>query len=76
MVDKAQLAQHDNESDSMYIAYHGVVYDVSACPHWRSGLHQDQHFPGQDLSGELGNAPHGEEVFRHPTIVVVGKLEP
>ena len=69
-----QLAQHDSDADTFYIAYKGLIYDVSACPHWRTGLHQNEHFPGQDLTAELPNAPHGEEVFRHPSIKVIGPL--
>jgi predicted heme/steroid binding protein len=57
------------------IAYHGIVYDVSDCPKWRSDLHEQLHFPGQDLTGELSDAPHQEEVFSRPCVKVVGKLE-
>ena len=57
------------------IAYHGIVYDVSDCPKWRSDLHEQLHFPGQDLTGELPDAPHQEEVFSRPCVKVVGKLE-
>jgi predicted heme/steroid binding protein len=73
-MDLRQLAQHDSDADTFYIAYNGVVYDVTACPHWRTGLHQNQHFPGQDLTGELPQAPHGDEVFKHPAIKVIENL--
>lgn len=58
-----------------YIAYKGVVYDVTDCPKWRGDLHEDLHFPGQDLSSELGEAPHAEDVFRRPCVKIVGRLE-
>ena len=58
------------------IAYRGVVYDVSDCPKWRTDLHEQLHFPGQDLTGELPDAPHAEEVFSRPCIKVIGRLEP
>lgn len=68
------LRRYDGEDGPMYIAYQGVVYDVTDCPHWRRGIHQDQHFPGQDLTSELPQAPHGIEVFAHPRIKRVGVL--
>jgi len=58
-----------------YIAYKGVVYDVTDCPKWRDDLHENLHFPGQDLSSELGEAPHAEDVFLRPCVKVVGRLE-
>jgi predicted heme/steroid binding protein len=41
----------------IYIAYQGVVYDVTDCPRWWRGMHERLHFPGQDLSGEMADAP-------------------
>ncbi len=57
------------------IAYRGLVYDVTDCPKWRTDLHEQLHFPGQDLTGELPDAPHHEEVFSRPCVKVVGKLQ-
>lgn len=57
------------------IAYQGVVYDVTDCPKWRTDLHEQLHFPGQDLSGELPEAPHNEEVFSRPCVKIIGTLE-
>ena len=54
-----------------YAAFGGKVYDVSASPLWEDGQHFE-HFAGKDLTDELADAPHGEEVFeRYP---VVGEL--
>ena len=58
----------------MYVAYLGLVYDVTDCPHWKSGLHEQLHFPGQDLSNEMGTAPHKMEVFQRPGVILVGRL--
>ena len=58
----------------MYIAYQGVVYDVTDCPKWRRGLHENQHWPGQDLTGELAEAPHTASVLAHPCCKRVGAL--
>ena len=58
----------------MYVAYAGVVYDVTRCPKWRRGIHENQHWPGQDLTAEMKDAPHTGDVFDHPCAVRVGRL--
>ncbi len=69
-----ELRRYDGESGPMYIAYQGIVYDVSDCPHWRSGIHEGLHFPAQELTGEIADAPHRDDVFRRPCIKKVGRL--
>ena len=58
-----------------FIAYAGIVYDVTDCPKWRGDLHENLHFPGQDLSSELEESPHKEDVFTRPCVKIVGRLE-
>jgi predicted heme/steroid binding protein len=72
-----ELSRSDGEqSPRMYISYGGVVYDVTDCPKWRTGLHEGLHFPGQELTQELReNAPHSEDVFDLPCVKRVGRLE-
>jgi predicted heme/steroid binding protein len=69
-----ELKRFDGENGLMYIAYKGIVYDVSMSRRWQSGLHEGLHFPAQDLSEEMFDSPHGEEVFLHPGIRKVGYL--
>jgi predicted heme/steroid binding protein len=57
------------------IAFSGIVYDVTDCPKWRTDLHEQLHFPGQDLTSELPDAPHEQEVFLRPCVKVVGRLQ-
>ncbi|MBI3150713.1 MAG: cytochrome b5 [Chloroflexi bacterium] len=57
------------------IAFKGIVYDVTDCPKWRLDLHENLHFPGQDLTSELPEAPHGEIVFQHDCVKILGRLE-
>lgn len=57
-----------------FIAYKGIVYDVTGCPKWRLDLHENLHFPGQDLSFELEEAPHEDDVFTRPCVKIVDKL--
>jgi predicted heme/steroid binding protein len=59
----------------MYVALNGIVYDVTDCPKWRTGLHEYLHFAGQDLSKEFHDAPHRDEVFLHPCVRLVGRLK-
>lgn len=58
-----------------FVAYNGLVYDVSDCPRWRLEMHERQHFPGQDLTSELPDAPHKAEVFSRPCVKLVGRLQ-
>jgi predicted heme/steroid binding protein len=57
------------------VAYQGIVYDVTDCPKWRTDLHEQLHFPGQDLTSELPEAPHQADVFLRPCVKIIGKLQ-
>lgn len=72
----AELRRNNGDMGSRkYVAYEGVVYDVTDCPRWRLELHERLHFAGLDLSGEMVESPHKEEVFNRPCVKVVGTLE-
>ena len=58
-----------------WVAFNGVVYDVTDCPKWRRDMHENLHFPGQDLTSELAEAPHTESVFLNPCAKPVGRLQ-
>jgi predicted heme/steroid binding protein len=58
-----------------WIACQGIVYDVTDCPRWRAEMHERLHFPAQDLTTELPDAPHKSDVFTRPCVKVVGKLQ-
>jgi predicted heme/steroid binding protein len=57
-----------------FVAFRGVVYNVSDCPQWRREFHQGQHFAGQDLTAEMEDAPHGPEVLGLPCVRRIGPL--
>ncbi|MCL4488824.1 MAG: cytochrome B5 [Chloroflexi bacterium] len=68
-----ELRKYDgSRKNPVYIAYAGIVYDVSSSPHWRDGDHRNLHFAGQDLTHELPDAPHGDRVFAK--FPIVGRL--
>jgi predicted heme/steroid binding protein len=72
-----ELQHYNGESGQpAYIACDGVVYDVTDCPKWRTGLHEQLHFAGADLTRSLHKAPHAEEVFVRPCVRRVGVLAP
>jgi predicted heme/steroid binding protein len=57
-----QLAHFDGkEGRPAYIAYKGIVYDMTSSRLWKNGVHVTKHHAGNDLTDALKNAPHGEE---------------
>ncbi len=75
IVSEIELKRNTGERGSQkFIAHKGIVYDVTDCPKWRMDMHENLHFPGQDLTGELEEAPHEEDVFNRPCVKIVGRL--
>lgn len=71
---KFQLALRNGvDREEIWIAYKGIIYDVTDSRLWRKGQHYE-HFAGQDLTDELADAPHTEEVLKKFT--AVGTLMP
>lgn len=76
VITQSELRRNTGERGARkWIAYDGIVYDVTDCPKWRSDMHERLHFPGQDLTTELADAPHKNEVFTRPCVKIVGRLE-
>lgn len=60
---KAQLAlRNGQDKEEIWVAYNGIIYDVTKSRLWRNGKHYE-HWAGQDLTAELADAPHAEQVF-------------
>ena len=60
---RSQLAlRNGQDKEEIWVAYQGVIYDVTTSRLWRNGKHY-QHWAGQDLTAELKDAPHTEKVF-------------
>ena len=57
IITASELRRNTGERGSrMWIARDGIIYDVTDCPKWRTGLHENLHFAGQDLTSELPEA--------------------
>ena len=60
---KAQLSlRNGQDKPQVWVAYNGVIYDVTTSRLWREGKHYE-HWAGQDLTDELAEAPHTAHVF-------------
>jgi predicted heme/steroid binding protein len=70
---KQQLAlRNGQDKPEIWVAYLGNIYDVTESRLWRNGKHYE-HWAGQDLTEELKDAPHAEQVFEKFTIIGVLK---
>lgn len=73
LVTMAQLAlRNGQDKPQVWIAYKGLVYEVSGSRLWRDGKHYE-HWAGQDLTAELPDAPHTDEVFAR--FEAIGRLK-
>jgi predicted heme/steroid binding protein len=69
---KSQLAlRNGQDKPQVWIAYKGLIYDVTGSRLWTNGKHYE-HWAGQDLTDELGDAPHDDWVFQN--FEAIGKL--
>lgn len=67
-----ELAQYDGTNENpAYVAYRGIVYDVSRVVAWSGGRHQG-HLAGIDVTEALSRSPHGAIVLSF--LPVVGTL--
>ena len=64
--------QNGQDKPEIWVALHGLIYDVTRSRLWRDGKHYE-HWAGQDLTDELKDAPHDSKVFEK--FKVIGKLK-
>lgn len=71
-----ELSQYDGQDGHRaYYAFEGVVYDVTDSPLWKLGKHFE-HNAGEDLTGMLENAPHGDAIVKaFPVVGVMAEGE-
>jgi len=65
--------RNGQDKPEVWVAYNGLIYDVTRSRLWLRGKHYE-HWAGQDLTDELKDAPHTENVFDR--FAVIGKLKP
>lgn len=69
---KTQLALRNGlDREEIWCSYKGWIYNLSASRLWSNGTHYE-HWAGQDLTDELIDAPHDQQVFKK--FLIVGKL--
>jgi predicted heme/steroid binding protein len=67
-----ELAKFNGKDGSpAYVAYKGIVYDVTESGMWGDGDHEGMHVAGMDLTEAHDDAPHDVYVTDFPE---VGKL--
>ncbi len=64
--------RNGQDKPEIWVAYKGLIYDVSISKLWRAGNHYE-HWAGQDLTEELKDAPHNENVF--DKFKIIGRLK-
>jgi len=71
---KEELSRYNGSNGApAFVAFRGLVYDVTRSFLWRHGKHQVTHLAGRDYAGSLEGAPHGEEPLQR--FPVVGRME-
>ncbi len=68
-----ELAGFDGtDGKPAYVAYKGIVYDVSGSRLWKAGKHMNRHQAGGDMGLDLAQAPHNPDVLeRFPQVGVL-----
>lgn len=75
VVSHEELKKHNSEGD-VWMAIHGLVYDVSKfMPDHPGGAHLLQDVAGKDASGEFEDALHSEQARAEEAIILKGMLE-
>jgi predicted heme/steroid binding protein len=70
---KTQLAlRNGSDREEIWCAFRGNIYDLKKSRLWRNGKHYE-HWAGQDLTDELNDAPHNENVF--DKFEIIGRLK-
>ena len=70
---RSQLAlRNGQDREEIWCAFQGNIYDVSKSRMWKNGQHYE-HWAGQDLTNELKDAPHNDNVFDKFKIVGILK---
>lgn len=68
-----QLADFDGKDNRpAYVAYKGMIYDMTNSRLWKNGAHMVKHHAGTDLTPDLAKAPHTEDkVLAMPQVAML-----
>jgi predicted heme/steroid binding protein len=67
---RKELSRYDGKDGApAFVAYGGVVYDVTGSFLWPDGIHQVLHAAGRDLTDSIHEAPHDAVVLTQFPIV-------
>ncbi len=70
---RSQLAlRNGQDKPQIWVAYQSNIYDVTQSRLWLNGKHYE-HWAGQDLTEELADAPHTEDVFSRFNVIGILK---
>lgn len=59
-----ELRTYDGKNNPALVAVNGIVYDVSMSARWRSGVHQNRHNAGEELTYDIVRlSPHGTRLL-------------
>ena len=68
----SQLAlRNGTDRNEIWIAFKGMIYEVTHSRLWAKGQHYE-HWAGQDMTEEIKEAPHSENVLKK--FKIIGKL--
>ena len=68
-----ELSKYNGQNgNKAYVAYKGIVYDVTDIKEWKDGEHEGEN-AGTDLTKTFSNSPHGDSIFQSAKIV--GKIK-
>ena len=72
MLTLQELEAYNGENGAKaYVAYEGVIYDVTGVTQWKTGSHGGN-MVGTDITEKLNSAPHG--VSKLDEVMAVGKI--
>jgi predicted heme/steroid binding protein/uncharacterized membrane protein len=61
MTEEQLLPFDGKDGRPAYVAYKGIIYDITNSRLWKNGAHMMKHHAGTDLTETLKQAPHGED---------------
>lgn len=61
---REELSEFSGKNSKLsYVGYKGKVYDVTGSFHWKNGDHWVVHHAGTDLTKEMKDAPHFDDLL-------------